>query len=125
MRLEGKILIREVKDNHFLIKKRAYCFDFDLMEKYSASDWHTLHIITKIGRVYEISRNDFYLKAYTSTEFGKNQYILQVNKMQVLKKQTKKSILIPENVHNELKEKAKAKQMTIMDYFINELGLRA
>ena len=121
MQLKGNILIRHVNNSHFLVKYRAYAFDVVRM-KAIKGDWKKLRIITPTGRVYEISKEDFYRYSKVNNEFGKAQYILPTSCLKLIKNISSKSVVISEDVHDEIKKEAKRKGITLSQELKEKYG---
>ena len=121
MQLNGSTLVRHVNNSHFLIKYRAYAFDVVRMEAIKG-DWKKLRIITPTGRVYEISKEDFYSYSKVNNEFGKAQYILPTSYLRIVKKLSSKSVVISEDVHDEIKKEAKRKGITLSQELKDKYG---
>ena len=121
MQLKGSTLIRHVNNSHFLVKYRAYCFDVSIIESIK-EDWKKLRIITPTGRVYEISKEDFYSYSKVNNEFGKAQYILPTSYLRMVKKLSSKSVVVSEDVHDEIKKEAKRKGITLSQELKEKYG---
>ena len=85
-------------------------------------DWKKLRIITPTGRVYEISKEDFYSYSKVNNEFGKAQYILPTSYLRMVKKLSSKSVVISEDVHANLKSEAKNRNTTISQLLKDKYG---
>ena len=121
MQLNGNTLVRHVNNSHFLVKYRAYAFDVVRMEAI-IGDWKKLRIITPTGRVYEISKEDFYSYSKVNNEFGKAQYILPTSCLKLIKNISSKSVVISEDVHDEIKKEAKRKGITLSQELKEKYG---
>ena len=121
MRVVNGVLTRNVNNSHFLVKYRAYAFDVVRMEAI-IGDWKKLRIITPTGRVYEISKEDFYSYSKVNNEFGKAQYILPTSYLRMVKKLSSKSVVISEDVHANLKSEAKNRNTTISQLLKDKYG---
>jgi len=116
MKIENGILKRQVDSTkHYHRLTKSYMFDSYLMEKYK--EWNELQIITKYGRVYSISKLDFDLFSKENNDYGKSQIMIQTKYLH-LKKQNEnlKMIAVFEDLHEKIKESAKALNLTINDY---------
>ena len=121
MKIIGSTLVRHVNNSHFLIKYRAYCFDVSIIESIE-EDWKKLRIITPTGRVYEISKDEFLTNAKVNSEFGKAQYILPTSCLKLVKKLSSKSVVVSEDVHDEIKKEAKRKGITLSQELKEKYG---
>ena len=121
MKVIGSTLVRHVNNSHFLVKYRAYAFDVVRM-KAIIGDWKKLRIITPTGRVYEISKEDFYSHSKVNNEFGKAQYILPTSCLKLIKNISSKSVVISEDVHANLKNEAKNRNTTISQLLKDKYG---
>lgn len=112
MRVNKGILRRNVNNNHYLIKHRAYAFDVAIMKTITAT-WSILQIITPTGRTYQITKKDFYEKAKINNEFGKEQYLIEVKDLSIMHRVGSKSIVISQETHAKIKAEAKSRGVTI------------
>lgn len=116
MKVQNEILYRNVDSKkHYHVKLRAYLFDVELLQKLPA--WKELRIITKLGRVYRITKSDFDKRAYLHTGYGKPQMVIAVKYLvQVAENTNVKTIAVLKESHNLIKAKAKAENKTIAQY---------
>ena len=121
MKIIGNTLVRHVNNSHFLVKYRAYCFDVSIIESIE-EDWKKLRIITPTGRVYEISKDEFLTNAKVNSEFGKTQYILPTSCLKLVKNISSKSVVINEEIHEEIKKEAKRKGITLSQELKEKYG---
>lgn len=117
MKIQNKILVRNVTNKHFFKKFQGYGFDEKLMLKFKKQHWFILRIVLPSGRCYEITKERFYKEAIRTTQFcNKSQLIIKCNSMALMQKQTTKAVLLEKTIHKQLKEKAKANGKTLNNY---------
>jgi hypothetical protein len=107
--LSNGLLTRYVTIRSYFVKHKAYAFDEAPLEKLRGQ-WHTLQIITKAGKRYEVSESDFYKCSYLNSDYGKLQRLIGIADMRV--KETKQNLVrVHPHFYNELKAEANRTQL--------------
>lgn len=123
MKVENGILKRYVDEKrHFHFKTKSYMFDEHLLSQFK--EWNELQIITKFGKVYSITKDDFDKYSVLNTDYGKKQIAINLKSLKVIKQnETIKMVAVFKETHEKIKENARISNLTITDYLASKFAI--
>lgn len=123
MKVENGILKRYVDEKrHFHFKTKSYMFDEHLLSQFK--EWNELQIITKFGKVYSITKDDFDKYSVLNTDYGKKQIAINLKSLKVIRQnETIKMIAVFNNTHQKIKEEASKLGLTMADYLASKFAI--
>lgn len=123
MKVENGILKRYVDEKkHFHFKTKSYMFDEHLLSQFK--EWKELQIITKFGKVYSITKDDFDKYSVLNVDYSKKQIAINLKFLKVIKQnETIKMVAVFNETHEKIKENARISNLTITDYLANKFAI--